>query len=87
MNSISTWNCNTMKHFLSYTFNVFIAAALSFCAFCPPSVLGLPADDVVPIVDDEYYPLVHKALDAAKKSIFCVMFLADINPRYILQTG
>ncbi|MBI5309030.1 MAG: hypothetical protein HZB37_12060 [Planctomycetes bacterium] len=71
-----------MKHFLSYICNVFIAVALSFCAFCSPSVLGLQADDVVPLVDDEYYPQVHKALAAAKKSISCVMFVADINPKY-----
>ena len=55
-----------MKYFLSCIGNVFVAVALSFCAFCPPSVLGLPADDVVPMVDDEYYPQVHKALAAAK---------------------
>ena len=74
-----------MKHFLSYIGNLFIftTVALSFCALSSPSVLGLPADDVVPIVDDEYYPQAHKALTAARKSIFCVMFLADINPKYV----
>jgi len=72
--------CNTSPHILC---NLFIATALFFCTFCIPSALGLPADDVVPLVDDEYYPQAHNALVAAKKSIFCVMFLADINPRYV----
>ncbi|HHT9110176.1 MAG TPA: phospholipase D-like domain-containing protein [Candidatus Brocadiaceae bacterium] len=43
---------------------------------------GLPADDVTPLVDDEYYPQVHQALTTAKKSVFCVMYTADINPKY-----
>lgn len=71
-----------MKNFALYIRNVFVVTALSFCAFCVPLALGLPADDVVPLVDEEYYPQAHNALVAAKKSIFCVMFIADINPKY-----
>ncbi len=74
---------NATRSFSWYTCNFFFfITALSFCAFFTPPVLGLPADDVVPLVDEEYYPQAHKALVAAKKSIFCVMFIADINPRY-----
>lgn len=52
------------------------------CAFYTVSSFGLPADDVTPLVDEDYYPQVHQVLIAAKKSIVCVMYLADINPKY-----
>lgn len=52
------------------------------CAFYSASSFGLPADDVTPLVDEDYYPQVHQVLIAAKKSIVCVMYLADINPKY-----
>ena len=45
-------------------------------------VYSLPADDVIPLVDAEYYLAVHKALANAKKSILCVMFMAKLNPKY-----
>ncbi|MFQ5965284.1 MAG: phospholipase D-like domain-containing protein [Candidatus Scalinduaceae bacterium] len=45
-------------------------------------VYSLPAKDVIPLVDEEYYPEVHKALTNAKKSILCVMFMAKIDPRH-----
>ncbi|ODS33585.1 MAG: phospholipase D/transphosphatidylase [Candidatus Scalindua rubra] len=43
---------------------------------------SLPADDVIPLVDEEYYPQVHKALTNAKKSILCVMFMAKLDPKH-----
>jgi len=45
-------------------------------------VYSLPADDVIPLVDEEYYPEVHKALTNAKKSILCVMFMAKLDPKH-----
>lgn len=52
------------------------------CIFYNPSSFGLPADDVIPLVDEDYYPQVHQTLTTAKKSIMCVMYIADINPKY-----
>ncbi len=43
---------------------------------------SLPADDVVPLIDNEYYPEVHKALKGAKRSILCVMFVAKLDPKH-----
>ncbi len=43
---------------------------------------SLPADDVTPLVDAEYYSAVHKALTSAKKSILCVMYMAKLDPRH-----
>ncbi len=42
----------------------------------------LPADDVTPLVDDEYYPAVHKAFVNAKESILCVMYMARLDQRH-----
>ena len=61
---------------------VFIIVLIVFCVFHTPSSFGLPADDVIPLVDGDYYPQVHQALITAKKSIMCVMYMADINPQY-----
>jgi cardiolipin synthase len=41
---------------------------------------SLPADDVTPLVDAEYYPTVHKAFINAQKSILCVMYMAKLDP-------
>ena len=43
------------------------------------SVCSLPADDVIPLVNAEYYPAVHKAFTGAKKSILCVMYMAKLD--------
>ncbi len=43
---------------------------------------SLPADDVTPLVDTEYYPAVHKAFTNAKKSILCVMYMAKLDKGY-----
>lgn len=52
------------------------------CIFSTPPSFALPADDVVPLADGDYYPQVHQTLTTAKKSIWCVMYIADINPKY-----
>ena len=39
----------------------------------------LPVDDVIPLVDEGYYPAVHKAFTNARKSILCVMYMAKLN--------
>ena len=43
------------------------------------SACSLPADDVTPLVNEEYYPEVHKAFTNAKKSILCVMYMAKLD--------
>lgn len=71
-----------MKH-LKHIINKFpITVIFVLGVFCNHSSFGLPADDVVPLVDGDYYPQVHQALTTAKKSILCVMYIADINPKY-----
>lgn len=69
-----------MNSFRRITHKVFVAFVVC-TSYSSPS-FGLPADDIVPLVDDQYYPQVHQLLTAAKKSIFCVMYIADINPKY-----
>ncbi|MCF6156530.1 MAG: hypothetical protein E3K36_15100 [Candidatus Brocadia sp.] len=71
-----------MKHLLSITRKIFILSTFAICVFCTSPSFGLPADDVIPLVDGDYYPQVHQALTTAKKSILCVMYIADINPKY-----
>lgn len=46
----------------------------------PISSLALPAQEVVPLVDAGYFPAVHETMLGAKKSIFCVMYLAQLSP-------
>lgn len=71
-----------MKH-LKHTLNKFsIMVIFALGVFYNPSSFGLPAEDVIPLVDEDYYPQVHQALTTAKKSILCVMYIADINPKY-----
>ncbi len=43
------------------------------------SACSLPADDVTPLVNEEYFPAVHKAFTNAKKSILCVMYMAKLD--------
>ncbi|GJQ57477.1 MAG: hypothetical protein SCALA701_02780 [Candidatus Scalindua sp.] len=43
---------------------------------------SLPAEEVIPLIDDAYYPEVHKALKSARKSVVCVMFLAKLDPKH-----
>ncbi|MGR3220259.1 MAG: phospholipase D-like domain-containing protein [Candidatus Anammoxibacter sp.] len=37
------------------------------------------AKNVIPLINDQYFPKVHKALREAKKSIFCVMYMATLR--------
>ena len=71
-----------MKYFIHAINKIFIFIILGICPFYATSSFGLPADDVIPLVDGDYYPQVHQALITAKKSISCVMYMADINPKY-----
>src|SRR3990167_8289844 len=71
-----------MKQIMYIKTKVFIIVLIVFCFFHTPSSFGLPADDVIPLVDGDYYPQVHQALITASKSISCVMYMADINPKY-----
>ena len=71
-----------MKCFIQVTIKILIILILSVCFFNTSYSFGLPADDVTPLVDEDYYPQVHQSLNAAKKSIFCVMYTADIDPKY-----
>ncbi len=64
------------------TNKVFSIVTLIVCIFVTSLSFGLPADDVIPLVDEDYYPQAHQSLIAANKSIFCVMYVADIDPRY-----
>lgn len=66
-----------MKHFKM----IFILLIVVWYFSASPS-FGLPADDIIPMVDGEYYSQVHQSLTAAKRSIFCVMYIADIKPKY-----
>ncbi|MCR4291166.1 MAG: hypothetical protein NUV86_13005, partial [Candidatus Scalindua sp.] len=64
-----------MKCRYNKTITILVYAILFFASglLCEvESAYSLPADDVIPLVDAEYYPAVHKAFTNAKKSILCV---------------
>ena len=46
--------------------------------FNPCHSYAMPAENVVPLINEQYFYKVHKALGDAKKSIFCVMYLAKV---------
>ncbi len=71
-------NLNKVSRILILIGFFFIVAL--FCEVKP--ACSLPADDVTPLIDKEYYPEVHKALINAKKSILCVMYMAKLDPRH-----
>lgn len=71
-----------MKYFIPLTNKIFVVIALMVCSFYTSLSFGLPADDVIPLVDEDYYPQVHQSLITAKQSVLCVMYMADINPKY-----
>ncbi len=63
-----------------FTQLVFIILFGASCFLCEVrSAYSLPADDVTPLVNAEYYPAVHKAFTGAKKSILCVMYMAKLD--------
>lgn len=68
----------TGKIKLKYLFII----TIFICSFRTSFLFALPADDVIPLVDQDYYSHVHRAMKEAKKSIFCVMYSANINPKY-----
>ncbi len=47
------------------------------------SAYSLPVDDAVPLIDQEYYPEVHKAFTNARKSILCIMYMAKLDPGHM----
>ncbi len=55
--------------------------AIIFACFIEKQCFALPADNVVPLINEQYFPAVHKALREAKKSIFCVMYLAKLSKK------
>lgn len=71
-----------MKYLKHITNKFSITAIFVLCVFYSVSSFGLPADDVIPLVDSDYYPQVHQTLITAKKSILCVMYIADVDPKY-----
>ncbi len=60
-------------------------AALFFILFSLQNIqqsFALQADSVTPLVNEQYFHTVHKALRTAKDSIFCVMYLAKYSEKY-----
>ena len=53
-----------------------------YWALSPTPSLALPAQEVAPLIDAEYFPAVHEALLGAKKSISCAMYLAQLSPSH-----
>ena len=70
---------NLDKLFTKLVF-IIIIFTVSFVLCEVKPAYSLPADDVIPLVDQEYYPTVHKAFTNAKKSILCVMYMAKLDP-------
>ncbi|MHC4320878.1 MAG: phospholipase D-like domain-containing protein [Planctomycetota bacterium] len=68
---------NLDKMFTKLVFIILLSVSGLLCAV--KSACSLPADDVIPLVDAEYYPAVHKAFTSAKKSILCVMYMAKLD--------
>ena len=63
-----------------FTQLVFIILFGASCFLCEVrSACSLPVDDVILLVNAEYYPAVHKAFTGAKKSILCVMYMAKLD--------
>ncbi len=69
---------NLDKIFTQLVFIILFSVSGLLCEV--KSAYSLPADDVIPIVDEGYYPAVHKAFTKAKKSILCVMYMAKLDP-------
>ncbi len=69
---------NLDKIFTKLVFITLFSVSVLLCE--PKPACSLPADDVIPLVDAEYYPTVHKAFINAKKSILCVMYMAKLDP-------
>ena len=74
---IHNYEMNLDKIFTKLVFIVLFSVSGLLCEVKP--ACSLPADDVIPLVDAEYYPAVHKAFTSAKKSILCVMYMAKLD--------
>jgi cardiolipin synthase len=75
--STPNYEMNLDKMFTKLVFIILLSVSGLLCAV--KSACSLPADDVIPLVDAEYYPAVHKAFTSAKKSILCVMYMAKLD--------
>ncbi len=75
---ITSWSLLKCKRGIVYVCVIFA----SFAFINMRALYSLPADDVIPLIDNDYYPEVHKALNGARKSIVCVMFLAKLDPKH-----
>ncbi|HHT9118529.1 MAG TPA: phospholipase D-like domain-containing protein [Candidatus Hypogeohydataceae bacterium YC38] len=58
-----------------------VSLSLTLLSFTPAS-FALPAEEALPLIDAEYFPVVHDALAGAKKSILCAMYVAQLSPRH-----
>ncbi len=74
---IHNYEMNLDKIFTKLVFIVLFSVSALLCEVKP--ACSLPADDVIPLVDAEYYPAVHKAFTSAKQSILCVMYMAKLD--------
>lgn len=61
---------------------IILVCAILFSITGLKSACSLPADDVIPLIDEGYYPAVHKAFTDAKKSILCVMYMAKLDRKH-----
>lgn len=62
---------------------IFLISFISLYSFFSTTVsFSSPAEDVVPLIDGQYFPAVHQTLLGAKKNILCAMFLAQLSPRH-----
>jgi len=77
---IHNYEMNLDKIFTKSVFIILFSVSGFLCEV--KSAYSLPADDVIPLVDTEYYPSVHKAFTNAKKSILCVMYMAKLDQRH-----
>ena len=50
--------------------------------FSTVTLWSLPADDVIPIPNREYFPALHEALKNAREKIYVLMFTARYYPDY-----
>ncbi len=68
---------NLDKIFTKLVFIIFFS--VSGVMYEAKQAYPLPADDVIPLIDTEYYSAVHKAFANAKKTILCVMYMAKLD--------
>ncbi|MFQ5956972.1 MAG: phospholipase D-like domain-containing protein [Candidatus Brocadiales bacterium] len=64
---------------ISRKFSIATIAVLLLILFPAPSMPAASADDVAPLFDREYFPVVHKVMLSAKKSILCTMYMSQLS--------